>query len=84
MSYMFEVYYRAPVNSKREAMLVREIGKLGGYLSHREHPTGTEAHTSCLTFEFDAFEQAESAAKVVIANGHHVEGPVAYGTEPSK
>ena len=65
MSYMFEVYYRAPVDSKREAMLEKEIAKFGGSLTHREHPTGTEALSCCLTFEFDKIEQAESAAKIV-------------------
>ena len=36
MSYMFEVYYRPPADSTREAALAERVSRLGGRLDYRE------------------------------------------------
>ena len=79
MSYMFEVYYRSPVDPDREADLTQRVTALGGRLDYREPPQGDENGSICLTFEFDRGDEAETAARVLRQQGEHVEGPVDYG-----
>jgi hypothetical protein len=79
MSYMFEVYYKAPPNARREAALTDRVLSLGGCLSYREETDETGAANVCLTYEFDSLEQAEMAATFLREQGEYVEGPVEYG-----
>ena len=78
MSTMFEVYYKAPADSKREAALTQRISQLGGRLDFREEPNGTRSSV-CLTYEFDRLDRAEAAAATLRQGGEYVEGPVNYG-----
>ena len=78
MSYMFEIYYKAPPDAQRESRLTEQLSGLGGQLTYRE-PPDHEAHTVCLTFEFDQRDMAEFAAQSLRSQGEHVEGPVDYG-----
>jgi hypothetical protein len=73
---MFEVYYRPPVDARREAGLTELVTGMGGRLTFREFP---EPRGVCLTYEFDDHEQAETAAAALRARGEHVEGPMDYG-----
>jgi hypothetical protein len=79
MSYMFEVYYKPPVNSQRETALTKQVEGLGGCLDFREEPTLPEMGGICLTYEFESYDLANTAAKVLRDQGEHVEGPVEYG-----
>ena len=84
MSFMFEVYYRPPADSKRESELNSCVAKLGGRLDFREESAMDQgAGSICLTFEFDRLDQAEAAAKTLHERGEHVEGPQEYDREPS-
>jgi hypothetical protein len=78
MSFMFEVYYKAPADKKREAVLADRIESFGGRLDYREEPDKGQG-TVCLTFEFDQLDRAEAAAETLRQSGEHVEGPVDYG-----
>jgi hypothetical protein len=75
---MFEVYYRSPADSRKEATLTARVANLGGRLSYREGPENS-AENVCLTYEFDGQDQAEVAAEALRAQGEHVEGPADYG-----
>ena len=76
MSYMFEVYYKPPMNRAKESSLTSKIALLGGRLDYREDAV---EHTGiCLTYEFDDHEKAMEAAKVLRQLGEHVEGPMDY------
>ena len=79
MSYMFEVFYKAPANPKRETALTDRVARLGGRLSYREDPDGNGAQSVSLTYEFGSRDQAEAAATALREQGEHVEGPVDYG-----
>jgi hypothetical protein len=76
MSFIIELYYKAPANLRREADLSERVRKLGGQLDYRE-----EAESVCLTYEFDSLAKAESAALALRSEGEHVEGPVTYAAE---
>ena len=77
MSVMFEVYYPPPVNEPREAELGRVVEAYGGRLDYREEAA---ANTGvCLTFEFDDWPAAVTAAAACRTAGAHVEGPTDYG-----
>ena len=78
MSYMFEVYYKAPPDVQRESRLAEQLSGLGGHLAYREHPD-ERSDSVCLTFEFDQLDVAEFAAQSLRSQGEHVEGPVDYG-----
>jgi hypothetical protein len=80
MSFMFEVYYRRPVDGRKEAALTTRVSSLGGRLSYREAPEGQASGSICLTYEFEDREKAEAAAQSLRAQGEHVEGPVDYGS----
>ncbi len=79
MSFMFEVFYRPPVDPHKEAILTTQVSSLGGRLSYREAPAEEGRGGVCLTYEFDDSSQAESAARALREQGEHVEGPVDYG-----
>ncbi len=81
MTYMFEVYYQAPPDPKKEAALLERISKLGGRLDYREEPRDDGAASVCLTYEFDRLEQAEAAAESLRRQGEHVEGLKTTATE---
>ncbi len=78
MSFMFEVYYKAPADGKREAGLTDRVSRFGGRLDFREEPDGVQGAV-CLTYEFDQLDRAEAAAQTLRQGGEHVEGPVDYG-----
>ena len=78
MSFMFEVYYKAPADRKREAMITDRVGSFGGRLDFREEPNDAEGGV-CLTYEFDQLDRAEAAAEILRQGGEYVEGPVDYG-----
>jgi hypothetical protein len=76
MSYMFEVYYKAPTNAAKEEAVTTRVAALGGRLDYREDAT---EHTGiCLTYEFDDRNKAMEAAEVLRQLGEHVEGPMDY------
>ncbi len=79
MSYMFEVYYRAPADPTREAALTERVSRLGGRLDYREAPDDGRPGGVCLTFEFHDIDRARAAAEALRAQGEHVEGPADYG-----
>ena len=79
MAYMFEVYYKAPADPKKEESLRDRICKLGGRLDYREEPQDNDFASVTLTYEFDRLEQAEAAAESLRRQGEHVEGPQDYG-----
>ncbi len=83
MPYMFEVYYKAPLDAHKEAALTDRVSSLGGYLSYRENPNENGIGSVCLTYEFDSLEQAEAAAETLRELGEYVEGPVEYGPVPA-
>ena len=61
MSFMFEVYYKPPVNALKEAALTDRVAHLGGRLDFREEPDGPASGGVCLTYEFDDLESATKA-----------------------
>jgi hypothetical protein len=76
---MFEVYYKAPPDPHKEALLTERVSKLGGHLSYREDAGHSAIRSVCLTYEFESLEQATVAAESLRGRGEHVEGPVDYG-----
>jgi len=81
VSYMFEVYYQPPVDPEKETALLERVAKLGGRLDYREEPNRHPQGSVCLTYEFDDFEQAATAAECLRQQGEYVEGPQDYGRE---
>ncbi len=79
MSFMCEVYYKAPPDPKKEAAMTQRVAGLGGRLSFREDPNEKGMGSVCLTFEFDSLAVATAAAEMLRQQGEHVEGPVDYG-----
>ena len=79
MSVMLEVLYKRPSDPKREATISERVGQFGGRLTYREEPGSAGVGPVCLTYEFDAFPQAEEAASRLRSQGEHVEGPMDYG-----
>jgi hypothetical protein len=75
---MFEVYYKPPVDPKKEAVLTEVVSRVGGRLNFREGPEGKGG--VCLTYEFDGLAEAEGAGEALRKQGVHVEGPVEYGS----
>jgi hypothetical protein len=80
MSFMFEVYYREPVDLVREERLTNLLDRFGGSLTCRDEPLPSGlSRAICLTFEFDERSAAEAAAAELYRLGEHVEGPCDYG-----
>ncbi|MCI0354118.1 MAG: hypothetical protein L0099_03625, partial [Acidobacteria bacterium] len=79
MSFMFEVYYRPPIDRQKEDALSARVSSFGGKLGFREPPTEDASGSVCLTYEFDDWNQAGLAAAALREKGEHVEGPVEYG-----
>ena len=79
MLFMFEVLYKPPPDSGKEAVLTESVSSLGGILSCREDPDLPGVGAVCLTYEFDNLQVAERAAECLRSCGEHVEGPVSYG-----
>jgi len=79
MSYMFEVLYKPPSDSRREASISESVDRFGGNLTCREEPDAIGVGPVCLTYEFDDPRVAEQAASYLRSRGEHVEGPVDYG-----
>lgn len=79
MSFMFEVYYKPPMNPAKEAALTDRVAALGGDLDFREEGDEQGLGGVCLTYEFEDLESATKAANVLRQLGEHVEGPVDYG-----
>ncbi len=82
MSYMFEVYYRPPVDAAREAALAERVSHLGGRLDFREDPAEGQPGGVCLTFEFkDIHRGAGGAAERSGPRASmSLSRPVDYGT----
>jgi hypothetical protein len=81
MSYMFEVYYKAPVDLNKEEEITGVVARLGGALDYRETPDDAGTNNAvCLTYEFHELESARAAADALRQRGDHVEGPVSYGS----
>lgn len=81
MSVMFEVYYKAPIDSAREDTIKRAVAAFRGKLNFREEPSGDASQAICLTFEFDDQQLANQAAARLRSMHEHVEGPGYYGPE---
>lgn len=79
MSFMFEVYYRQPPDTQKEAALMERVVSLGGRMTYREVPDDGITAAVCLTYEFDDRDAVEAAAKLLREQGEHVEGPSDYG-----
>ena len=79
MSAMFEVLYKSPANSGREAVISERVGKFGGRLTYREEPDLAGVGPVCLTYEFSDLGIAREAATTLRSQGEHVEGPSDYG-----
>jgi hypothetical protein len=77
MTAMIEVYYRAPVDERREQTLARTVQAYGGRLDYRE-PANQPDGPIVLTYEFDDRSRAEEAARALREGGEHVEGPQDY------
>jgi len=77
MSFMLEVYYRAPVDISREQSIENIVKSLGGDISFREH----NAESLCLTCEFAARRDAEQAEAKLRESGEHTEGIQDYGDD---
>jgi hypothetical protein len=74
MSYMFEVYYKGPVDQLRELKITNEVRRCSGRLTYREEPdVGGPSSAICLTFEFDELKSAEKASGFLRQAGEHVE-----------
>jgi hypothetical protein len=81
MTYMFEVYYKAPADLEKEAALLKRVSKMGGRLDFREEPENNSGPQAVvLTYEFDDRDRADEAAEALRQQGEHVEGPQDYGT----
>ena len=78
MIWMFEVYYRPPLDSAREERCTVIVSKHGGQLDFREAPEVDGSDNICLTFELMALSNAEAAAGELRGLGEHVEGPCQY------
>src|SRR5438876_9529738 len=70
MAFMFELYYKAPADKKREVRITDRVSRLGGRLDLREVPKEGDGAV-CLTYEFDRREQAEAAAATLRSEGEH-------------
>lgn len=77
MSYMFEVYYKGPVDAAREARLTEHVSRFGGALTCHE-PAGADAPV-VLTYEFEERAAVLEAAKAIADLGEHVENVCDYG-----
>lgn len=80
MSFMIEVYYKAPPDSSREERISAEVARYGGQLTFREEPSG-HSEAMCLTYEFESRELAQRATALLQSLGEHVEGPADYGDD---
>jgi hypothetical protein len=78
MSVMFEVLYKSPPDSRREAAISERVRSFGGRLTYREEPEKIQEGPVCLTYEFDGFQEADEAATQLRSQGEHVEGPSTY------
>ena len=79
MAYMIELHYRCPADPGKESNLTERVMKMGGRLDYREVPRGEfDPQNICLTYEFDSFEKADTAAQLLRREGHYVEGPQDY------
>jgi hypothetical protein len=81
MSFMIELYYKAPADADKEIDLVTRVKKLGGRLDFREEPEPDASRSVCLTFEFNSLSQAKAAAEQLRRDGEHVEGPAEYAAD---
>jgi hypothetical protein len=79
MSYMFEVYYKSPVDPVKEAALTECVARFGGRFDFKEGPGEHGPANVCLTYEFDEAARAEAAAESLRRHGEYVEGPMVYG-----
>ena len=74
---MFEVYYLAPQDEKRETRILSEVKAGGGHLDFWED--SNSGRTIILTYDFPELEQAQSVMTKLQQAGEYVEGPQDYG-----
>jgi hypothetical protein len=79
MSFMFEVFYKPPVNLAKESTVTNRVKAFGGRLDYREEAKENGLGGVSLTYEFDDLELAAKAADTLRELGEHVEGPVNFG-----
>ena len=79
MTYMIEIYYKAPPDEGREARVGAVLRPFGAVLDDRSAPTDGVVGPIVLTYEFASAELAVAGAKAARALGEHVEGPQRYG-----
>jgi hypothetical protein len=80
MSWMFEVYYKAPVDTQLEARIRAAILPWEGAVTCHETPgPGEPRQVVVVTCESPTEEQADQAAEALRHAGYHVEGPYDYG-----
>jgi len=77
-TYMFEVYYAAPANSHKEALITACVAGLGGRFDYREEPDAVQK-AFILTYEFDTVDQAQAAVDDLRRQGESVKGPFLNG-----
>ena len=78
MTYLLEILYHAPADERRERHAAACAASHGGRLDYREEPDAPGGPI-CLSFKFDARDQADTAAGRLRDCGEHVEGPSGYG-----
>ena len=78
MSLMIEVFLAEAQSANRADVIAAANGALGR-VSFEETNEGSRLQKGvCLTFDFSFAEQAQQAAKLLAAQGFHVEGPYDY------
>jgi hypothetical protein len=78
MSFIFELYYKPPADSAKEAAVTSRVVSSGGRLDYREDADERSLSSVRLTYEFDDLENATKAADLLRREGEHVEGPMEY------
>ena len=77
-TYMFEVYYKGPIDELREARISSIVARCGGRLDFHE---GSDAGPIILTYEFLSLKALTAAATELRAAGEHVEGGGTYAAD---
>jgi len=78
MSQMIEVYLEEGRKSL-EPDVIKLVERTSGRLTDEENNDAERvASGTCLTFELDSIESANSAVELMIEKGFHVEGPYDY------
>lgn len=79
MSFMFEVIYRAPMDEQKNKLINGIVAAYGGVLDCIEEPEPHGPSSVILTYEFNSYDQAFTAANKLRELGFKVDGPYDYG-----